>query len=207
MMALLFAAVISDSTSASVHTVSGGIITLGDAAIRALLVACAVGAGLRLLAPRHVPAQKTAWGLVLAGALLMPVLAPWAGKATWLPSEATFVVPAHTWSQYIRSKVDAFSPVTAPVETLHATPVAIPATETEANLAPAISAPLERKDVSPVVTPADRFPAPTISHSQTGGAEPSAARSLGTRYYLPISDFIWLIYGSVTLALLLRLFY
>src|SRR5205814_6857699 len=62
-------------------------------------------------------------------------------------------------------------------------------------------------DVSPVVTPADRFPAPTISHSQTGGAEPSAARSLGTRYYLPISDFIWLIYGSVTLALLLRLFY
>ena len=69
-----------------------------------------VGAGLRLLAARHVPAQKAAWGLVLAGALLMPVLAPWAGNASWLPSGATLVVPTQTWSQSILSRAAALSP-------------------------------------------------------------------------------------------------
>ncbi len=116
MMALLLTSAISESTLTSVHGMPGPIVTLGDAAVRALLVAGAVGVGLRILAPRHVPAQKTAWGLVLTGALLMPVLAPWAGNATWLPSEATFVVPAHTWSQYVRSKVEALGTAKAPVE-------------------------------------------------------------------------------------------
>ncbi len=207
MMALLFASAISESTLASVHGVPGGIVTLGDAAVRALLVACAVGAGLRILAPRHVPAQKTAWGLVLAGALLMPILAPWAGNATWLPAEATLVVPAHTWSLYVRTKVAALRTGKAPAETTHAAPVPDQALAMEASPASGTSAPLDRVEVSQPSLQADRFPAPTISHSQTVGTDPRGVGPLQTGYYLPVSDFIWMIYGGVALALLLRLFY
>src|SRR5580692_6158502 len=207
MMALLFASAISDSTLASVHSVPNGIVTLGDAAVRALLVAGAVAAGLRVLAPRHVPAQKTAWGLVLAGALLMPILAPWAGNATWLPSEATFVVPAHTWSEYVRSKVEAFTAAKDPVETPYVTPASHASPTTETSSARDIAAADDQIDVSQALPQADRFPAPTISHSQTVGTELGGVGPFQTRYYLPLSDFLWMIYGSVALALLLRLFY
>src|SRR5215469_2144623 len=117
MTPLFLASAISDSISGSVHGVlPGGILVLAEAAARALLVACVVAAGLHLLARHHVPAQKTAWGLVLAGALLMPVLAPWAGKATWLPSGATWVVPAHSWSQLIASLTAALMASNAAVK-------------------------------------------------------------------------------------------
>ena len=206
MMALLFASAISDSTLASVHNVPSGIVTLGDAALRALLVACAVGAGLRILAPRHVPAQKTGWGLVLAGALLMPIVAPWAGHATWLPTQATFVVPAHTWSEYVRSRVAAFGSKTS-AETPYAAPAPGPAAAAKTSFAPDAAAAVERIDVSQPASQANHFPAPTISQSQTVGTEPRGAGPFQTRYYLPLSDFLWMIYGSVALALLLRLFY
>ena len=208
-MALLFASAISDSTLASVHSVPSGIVTLGDAAVRALLVACAVAAGLRILAPRHVPAQKTAWGLVLAGALLMPILAPWAGNATWLPSEATFVVPAHTWSQYVavasrgvhggerssRDSLCARPPRTRPRLQKRASARDIAAADDQIDVSQAL----------PAGAIASR-PRPSPIRRQW---EQSSA-GLGpfqTRYYLPLSDFLWMIYGSVALALLLRLFY
>src|SRR6478672_1563782 len=117
MMLSFIASTISASAPASVHAVlPGGILKLADAAVRSLLVAGVVGAGLRLLAPRHVPAQKAAWGLVLAGALLMPVLAPLAGNSTWLPSRATFVVPMQTWSQTVASRVASLLPAKHEVE-------------------------------------------------------------------------------------------
>ena len=51
MMPLFLATAISDSTPASVHgLLPGGILNLLDAAVRALLVACVVGAGLRIFA-------------------------------------------------------------------------------------------------------------------------------------------------------------
>src|SRR5579863_5223841 len=74
-----------------------GLIALVDSAARALLVAGVVWAGLRLLGARHVVAQKVAWGLVLAGALLMPWAAPRAAKMHWLPAQATVVLPSHPW--------------------------------------------------------------------------------------------------------------
>src|ERR1700684_260924 len=45
-----------------------------EAAVRALVAALVLWTGLRLLRVRNVPAQKTAWGLVLAVALAMPLL-------------------------------------------------------------------------------------------------------------------------------------
>ena len=207
MMPVFLASAISDWFPASIHGVlPGGVLALADAAVRALLVACVVGAGLRVLAARHVPAQKTAWGLVLAGALLMPVLAPWAGNATWLPSSATWVVPAHAWSQYLRSRAAALLPSDT-TQITRATPVdpSTPRVESTA----AASVPAERMDASASpASQADRFPAPTISYGQTEGIDaPAAGRTMRTGYYLPLSDLVWLIYGSVCLALLLRLAY
>jgi hypothetical protein len=60
--------------------------TLIEAALRSLLLALAVWIGLRAFRVRNVLAQKTAWGLVLASAISMPLLAPLAAR--WRPSPA-----------------------------------------------------------------------------------------------------------------------
>jgi len=52
------------------------ILVILDAAIRGLVLALVVWAGLVALRVRNVMAQKVAWGLVLAAALLMPWLSP-----------------------------------------------------------------------------------------------------------------------------------
>lgn len=52
-----------------------------ESVCRSLLVGVVVWGGLRALRVRNVVAQKSAWGMVLVAALLMPVLMPWA--ATW----------------------------------------------------------------------------------------------------------------------------
>jgi beta-lactamase regulating signal transducer with metallopeptidase domain len=66
-----------------------------EAALRALLVAIAVWAGLRLLRVSNVLAQKAAWSLVLAAALLMPLLMHW----QWLPANATVRMPVKAWPE------------------------------------------------------------------------------------------------------------
>jgi len=69
--------------------------TLFEAALRALVVALTVWAGLRLLRVGNVLAQKVAWGLVLTAAFLMPLLMQW----QWLPASATVRMPVSAWSQ------------------------------------------------------------------------------------------------------------
>jgi beta-lactamase regulating signal transducer with metallopeptidase domain len=66
-----------------------------EAALRTLLVALAVAGGLRLLRVSNVLAQKRTWGLVLAAALLMPLLMRW----QWLTASAPIRVPMQTWAQ------------------------------------------------------------------------------------------------------------
>src|SRR5579864_2251241 len=119
MTPLFLASAISDSICVSIQSlVPSGILSLVDAAARALLVACIVGAGLRLTAARHVPAQKAAWGLVLAGALLMPIMAPWAGSVAWIPAGATWVLPTHTWAEFVASRASALKPLNPLPETI-----------------------------------------------------------------------------------------
>jgi hypothetical protein len=60
-----------------------------ESALRALLVALTVGAGLRLFRVSNVPAQKAAWGLVLVCAVAMPLLMRW----QVLPESMAFKVP------------------------------------------------------------------------------------------------------------------
>ena len=53
---------------------------LVEAALRSVLLALAVWIGLRIFSVRNVLAQKAAWGLVLASALVMPLVLPMAAR-------------------------------------------------------------------------------------------------------------------------------
>jgi hypothetical protein len=119
-----------------------------ESALRALLVALVVWAGLRLLRVGNVLAQKTVWALVLAAAVAMPVLMRWRG----LP---------------------AFAILRVPLPGLRPAPQIAPPAES-ALLAPHIgeistSSPFMVDAVSePSSTGGSRFPAPSISKKQYG---------------------------------------
>ena len=68
--------------------------TLVEAALRSLLLALAVWVGLRAFRVRNVLAQKTAWGLVLASAISMPLLAPLVARWRPSPALAALTLPA-----------------------------------------------------------------------------------------------------------------
>src|SRR5580658_10459679 len=82
-----------------------------EAALRALLVAMTVWAGLRLLRVSNVLAQKVAWGLVLAAALAMPFVMRW----QVLPPSMALTVPRHLGQKALpiqetsRSNADALA--------------------------------------------------------------------------------------------------
>ena len=67
---------------------------LVEAALRSLLVALAVWAGLQAFRVRNVLAQKAAWGLVLVAAVVMPLLLPVAARWQFVPAKARVVLPA-----------------------------------------------------------------------------------------------------------------
>ena len=71
------------------------IAALVEAALRSLFVALAVGSGLLVFRVRNVLAQKTAWGMVLAAAVFMPLLLPLAARWQFDPANARFVLPAN----------------------------------------------------------------------------------------------------------------
>jgi hypothetical protein len=66
-----------------------------EAALRSLLLAAAVAAGLRLFRIRNVVAQKAAWTLVLVSAFVMPFVAPFAARLQLVPTRATLAIPQH----------------------------------------------------------------------------------------------------------------
>ena len=165
-----------------------------ESALRALLLAFTVWAGLHLLRVRNVLAQKAAWGLVLVLALAMPLLMRW----QWLPAYAAVKLPMPEWRHTLGSS---------------------PATETA--FYPAMStAPLGPNSVmpEPVSATRDRFPAPSVSNSRVDPpvhaapeSTPSLERSAPTpvakmRFPSP-STLAWLFYLAVSTALLLRLIY
>ncbi|HEX3662652.1 MAG TPA: M56 family metallopeptidase [Acidobacteriaceae bacterium] len=65
-----------------------------EAAVRGLLLAIVVGAGLRVLRVTNVPARKAAWSLVLVASLAMPFLMRWPAMTGWAQGFG-WVVPVH----------------------------------------------------------------------------------------------------------------
>ena len=168
-----------------------------EAALRSLLVALAVAAGLRVLRVRNVPAQKAAWTLVLASALAMPLLLPVAGRLQILPSAATIFLPQHPLSQFT-----AFPP--NPAERRAASPAAAEPTP--------MAAYEQMESIAPAPAATRAIPASplryALSNVYQGGAlsvtPPRSQQPL--RRGLSLSDFAWLVYLSVAITLLFRLF-
>jgi BlaR1 peptidase M56/Putative adhesin len=87
------------------------ITVLIGAALRSLFVGLIVAVALRAFRIRNVIVQKAAWGLVLAGALAMPLLMPIAERLQLLPANAGIVLPGHamTLLEELQARIDAKS--------------------------------------------------------------------------------------------------
>ena len=91
-----------------------------EAASRAIVVALTVWLGMRLLRVDNVLAQKAAWCLVLAAALLMPLLM----HGQWLRPYTTIELPAPAAFPFEPRPADAAKAVSAPDATMAAAPPA-----------------------------------------------------------------------------------
>jgi hypothetical protein len=179
-----------------------------EAALRALLAAIAVWAGLRLLRVGNVLVQKVAWGLVLAAAVAMPLMPHW----QILPATKALRLPALGSSQIPEAKSAGSGPA-----------IAVPAVAEIAVAEP--SALMNHSVATPQVIAGvpDRYPAPSISNADLNPAAGSAIElapssterapiymsSASTTNPAPfrLAAVLWLVYLGVFGALLLRLLF
>lgn len=100
--------------------ISNFFVVLVESALRALVLAVAVSAGLRVFRVRNVVAAKLAWTMVLAAAVLMPALMPLAARlpaavvpaaVVRLPRLAAIVTPAIPQQAATPLPADASAPV------------------------------------------------------------------------------------------------
>jgi beta-lactamase regulating signal transducer with metallopeptidase domain len=167
-----------------------------ESAARSLLLAAAVAAGLAALRVRNVVAQKAAWTLVLAAAMLMPVLAPLAARVPWFAHFASVPIPQSWLAQ--------------PANPPQATPAGLnpaPASVQE----PAAASPAVVHSLKPAVllqspssTPAHRSLAPSMP-PESAAAEPAQVPTAPARRLSSPALIALLIYLAVSAALLLRL--
>ncbi|HEV2215711.1 MAG TPA: M56 family metallopeptidase, partial [Terracidiphilus sp.] len=187
-----------------------------ESAVRSLLVAGVVWAGLRVFRVRSVLALKTVWGLVLAAAVAMPLLLPVAARWKALPVGATLVLPApmqkllgvepqfaqapkaaravETYSQQVFAEAQAEA--TRPHE--RATPVE--------KFAAAGRAAREDSYFSSEVQ-ASKYDTPAVSRTELAAPAERWRNAAGQTPSRKISaiGMAWLLYLSVAAALLLRM--
>jgi hypothetical protein len=170
---------------------------LFGAALRALLAACALWLGLRLLRVRNVRAQKAAWSVVLVAALAMPMLV----HRQWLPEWAEVRFPAPSWAAIFRqapSPTIAATPGVSRVDESAVVPDAIPVAQ-EPVQRPRVRR-SHRVDPQPLAArvAAPALPAPNVSPSAAAPAKPAVER-------IPLLATAWLLYFGVAAVLLFRL--
>jgi hypothetical protein len=173
--------------------------SLIEAALRSVLVAVAVWAGLRLFRVSNVLAQKAAWGLVLASSLFMPLLLPYAERLSIISSHAAVVLPPdpETLLGKLRQQIRPEPVPQPPVQSPHLAP---PATKPDASNLPG-QAPADAEDfASPLVSPPFKGARTEVSPAPV--AQPSAFARFGT---LPWKRFAFPLYASVAALIALRL--
>jgi hypothetical protein len=176
-----------------------------DAALRSLLVAMAVWAGLRIFRVSNVVAQKAAWGLVLASAFIMPLLLPYAARLSVLSSRAALVLPPDP--ETLLGKIR---------EQMRPAPVPQPSVQSGQPLESTASQPVVSKLPSPESTETaddeDSTSAPVsassiVARTQVGpppAPQPSTPPRLGT---LSWKRFAFPLYGAVVAFIVLRLLF
>ncbi len=178
-----------------------------EAALRALLAAVAVWAGLRLLGVGNVLVQKAAWGLVLVAALAMPLLPRWQG----IPASAELRLPALPWGQMPVSAVASPSAPAEPAEPMNQAATAPQSTTrpipSELDRIPAAAISSSHSPFNPPVSsapPARSAPDPAHYASRPISVpQPGASNSSPIR----LAALAWLLYLGVFSALLLRLLF
>ena len=178
-----------------------------DAALRSLIVGLIVALGMRIFGIRNVVVRKTAMGLVLLGALAMPLLMPVAIRFHVIPVNASAVLPTHpmTLLQELQARLQAKSG-SAQVPKLVADPLPTPNPPQAAKSSGASShLTASRDDVS-----ADSNPRPVPKQKLQGTASAGPVRhrqlvsephSSGYSRWSPAVS----IYLAVAAVLLLRL--
>jgi beta-lactamase regulating signal transducer with metallopeptidase domain len=160
-----------------------------EAALRGLLAAAAMWAGLRVLRIGNVVAQKAAWGLVLVAALAMALAPRWQGR----PIFAALRLPTLHWDQTPVAEAAGPRAVTPASAQVVAEPAAqifqSPAISSEEFTAHARSAPEAAMDRSASVA------VPQPEAAKAGPAPPRVA------------EIAWVLYLGVFAALLLRLLF
>jgi beta-lactamase regulating signal transducer with metallopeptidase domain len=165
-----------------------------EAAVRALVGALAVYAGLRIFRVSNVLAQKAAWCLVLAASLLMPLLMRWQGSVA-------IKLPVPAWRH---------APESLPA--VVAASISVPTSAPSSEPAPQFSAASDSGAAT-----GNRFPAPSISISKFNPPAPdrqipvqypqvTSARG-STAHFLEPSTVAMPLYLAVCAALLLRMMY
>jgi len=173
-----------------------------EAALRALLVALTVWAGLRVFRVNNVFAQKIAWGLVLACAAAMPLLMRW----LVLPPSMTFRVSAAAWrSTSELPPVPAGGGPPAPHAGLTITSHA----RLYRTLGPEPGA--GDRLIAPTVPAgklATHYPAQPANIQLQPAPDPEASVALQARFHLPQpAAMAWLVYLAVCVLLLIRMIY
>ena len=176
---------------------------LVEAALRSALLALAVWIGLRMLGVRNVLAQKAAWGLVLAGALLMPIVLPLASHWNVLPANVRVVLPAdpQTLLEELQARIQAkTSPEQTPATVAATAGEDAPQIDQQAGLAvgrPAANrAEAESPDAEGVENEQRQ---PMVQTETTPRAE------VPPRVVLSLSKIILLLYAAVAGVFLIRL--
>lgn len=102
-----------------------------EAALRSVLLALAVWAGLRVFRVKNVLAQKAAWGLVLVSALAMPILLPYAAHWSVLPANVRVVIPEdpQTLLEELQARIKTSPQANAPTQSAPAPQIASSADE------------------------------------------------------------------------------
>jgi hypothetical protein len=174
-----------------------------EAALRSLLVAAAVWAGLRALRVNNVLVQKAAWGLVLAAAVFMPMLMRW----QWLPAGAAVVLPAHPLFQALsRPEAEVLPTVRAAASTSPAlTPLAAPKPTPSVYLPESVPAGVSRYPPPVVSNLPQAAPANLVAKSRPESSSGNPAAASQAR--LQPASIALLFYLAVCGCLLLRLLF
>jgi hypothetical protein len=161
-----------------------------EAALRGLLFAVVVGAGLSLMRVKHVPARKVAWSLVLVASLAMPFLMRWP-LLTGLRGRLAWVAPI--WMSGTIAPAVNTGTVAAQPE------AAVP----EATVMPTETVRAEKKTVVPAVVSAS----PTVDASAMVEPESAAPAPVRKFAWPPVERMVVWIYLAVGGALLVRLLF
>ncbi len=182
---------------------------LVEAALRSALLGLAVWIGLRLLGVRNVLAQKAAWGLVLAGALVMPIVLPMASHWTVLPANVRVVLPAdpQTLLEELQARIQA-KPSPAQTPATVAAPAGESAPQVEQQAVQSVSEPTanrgsEATDSKSSDADVVAYMQPTVQTETPATPAPSAM--VPSRAALSLSKIILLLYLAVAGVFLVRL--